>query len=55
MDDALSHEEVKRWCARFLPAYKVPGFIVFTEDIPKTSTGKVMRKQLVEEEYGING
>ncbi|MFD1906454.1 hypothetical protein ACFTAO_23975 [Paenibacillus rhizoplanae] len=46
---------MKRWCARFLPAYKVPGFIAFTEDIPKTSTGKVMRKQLVEEEYGIHG
>lgn len=53
--DALSQEEVKRWCARFLPAYKVPGFIAFTEDIPKTGTGKVMRKQLVEEEYGIHG
>ncbi|WP_127529294.1 AMP-binding protein [Paenibacillus kobensis] len=50
--DNLSQEEVKRWCTRFLPAYKVPGFIAFTEDIPKTSTGKVMRKQLVEEEYG---
>lgn len=54
-DDALSPELVKRWCAQFLPAYKVPGFIVFTDEIPKTSTGKVMRKQLVEEEFGIHG
>lgn len=39
-DDLIAH------CRRHLAAYKIPRRIFFTEDLPKTSTGKIMRRAL---------
>ena len=33
-------------CRRHLAAYKVPRLVEFVEDLPKTSTGKIMRRAL---------
>lgn len=33
-------------CRQSLAAYKIPRRIVFTDDLPKTSTGKIMRRKL---------
>lgn len=33
-------------CRRSLAAYKIPRRIIFTDDLPKTSTGKIMRRML---------
>jgi long-chain acyl-CoA synthetase len=33
-------------CRRELAAYKVPRAIQFVPDLPKTSTGKIMRREL---------
>jgi long-chain acyl-CoA synthetase len=35
-------------CREKLAAYKVPRRIVFTNDLPRTSTGKILRRALAQ-------
>ena len=39
-------DSVITYCREHLAAYKVPRFVQFVDDLPKTSTGKVMRREL---------
>lgn len=39
-------EHVIAFCREHLAAYKVPRAVQFVDDLPKTSTGKVMRREL---------
>jgi long-chain acyl-CoA synthetase len=39
-------DHVIAYCREHLAAYKVPRAVQFVEDLPKTSTGKVMRREL---------
>ena len=39
-------ESILAHCREHLAAYKVPRLVQFVEDLPKTSTGKVMRREL---------
>jgi long-chain acyl-CoA synthetase len=39
-------EALLAYCRKHLAAYKVPKRICFAEDLPKTSTGKIMRRML---------
>ena len=41
-----SAEEIIRFSRKHLAAYKVPRAVQFVSDLPKTSTGKVMRREL---------
>ncbi|MDJ0947435.1 MAG: long-chain fatty acid--CoA ligase [Alphaproteobacteria bacterium] len=41
-----TEEEVVAYCREHMAAYKVPRAVQFVEDLPKTSTGKIMRRQL---------
>ena len=43
-------EELRGFCKENLAPYKVPSFIEFRTELPKTQVGKVLRRQLVEEE-----
>lgn len=43
-------EDVRNWCIRYLPAYKVPGMIQIVDYIPKMPSGKLSRKLLREKE-----
>lgn len=43
-------EEIKEFCKLHLAAYKVPREVEFRSELPKTMIGKVLRRQLVEEE-----
>lgn len=45
-DPALSAAELLAHCRSVLTSYKVPSRIVFTDELPKTNVGKVLRKQL---------
>lgn len=38
--------EILGFCRQHLAAYKVPRAVQFVEDVPKTSTGKIMRREL---------
>jgi long-chain acyl-CoA synthetase len=41
-------ESILAFCREHLAAYKVPHAAQFVTDLPKTSTGKIMRRQLKE-------
>jgi long-chain acyl-CoA synthetase len=39
-------DSIVEFCRKHLAAYKVPRAVQFVDDLPKTSTGKVMRREL---------
>ena len=43
---ATSDEDLVGWCARSLAKFKVPSFIEYRTELPKTSIGKIMKYQL---------
>ncbi|MEK0316173.1 AMP-binding protein [Cohnella sp. 56] len=47
-EPSLGAKEIRAWCIRHLPAYKVPGVIDMAEEIPRTPAGKISRKYLQE-------
>jgi long-chain acyl-CoA synthetase len=46
----LTEEELLAWCKENMTHYKVPRHIEFRKDIPKTMVGKVMRRELAEQD-----
>ncbi|KRE93237.1 long-chain fatty acid--CoA ligase [Paenibacillus sp. Soil766] len=46
----LSEKDLDVWCRERLAAYKVPRKVEFRQSLPKTMIGKVLRRQLLEEE-----
>ena len=44
--EAADEESIVAHCREHLAAYKVPRAIQFVDDVPKTSTGKIMRREL---------
>lgn len=47
--ETLTEDEVKAWCKERLAKFKVPTHIEFREELPKTTVGKVLRRELVRE------
>ena len=45
-DDAITEQELKDYCRESLTSYKVPKSIVFTDELPKTNVGKILRREL---------
>ncbi|USK71070.1 fatty acid--CoA ligase family protein [Peribacillus asahii] len=45
-DPALTEEELKAYCIKHLAKYKVPACITFIEELPKNTTGKILRRAL---------
>jgi acyl-CoA synthetase (AMP-forming)/AMP-acid ligase II len=48
----LSEEEVKRFVKSNLAGYKVPRDVDFVDELPRTSTGKVLKRELREDPAG---
>jgi acyl-CoA synthetase (AMP-forming)/AMP-acid ligase II len=48
----LSEDEVKQAVKANLAAYKVPREVEFTDELPRTSTGKVLKRELREDGNG---
>ncbi len=46
----VSDDELNRYCRKNLASYKVPRIYEFREELPKTAVGKILRRQLVDEE-----
>lgn len=44
---SLSEMEIKNWCKTRLIAYKIPKVIKFCDAFPRTSVGKVLKRELV--------
>src|SRR4030042_6341615 len=43
-------EEIQAWCKEKLAHYKIPRFVGFRPELPKTMVGKVLRRVLQEQE-----
>jgi len=49
-DQEVTADEIRAYCRKKLAGYKVPRHIEFTDSLPKTLVGKVLRRELVEKE-----
>ncbi|MGB1298067.1 MAG: AMP-binding protein, partial [Psychrobium sp.] len=49
-DQSLDEKALKAHCREQLTAYKVPKLIEFRDELPKTNVGKILRRELREEE-----
>jgi long-chain acyl-CoA synthetase len=49
-NDSLTTEQVVEFCKANMAAYKVPKYVEFRADLPKSNVGKVLRKELKAEE-----
>ncbi len=47
---ALTAKDVTDFCRERLTAYKVPKLVEFRDDLPKTNVGKILRRELRDEE-----
>ncbi|MGN1401447.1 MAG: fatty acid--CoA ligase family protein [Bacillus sp. (in: firmicutes)] len=45
-DQAVTEEEIRAYCKEHLARYKNPKFIEFMEELPKNTTGKILRRNL---------
>jgi long-chain acyl-CoA synthetase len=45
-DETLTKEEVIAHCREQLTSYKVPKYVEFRSELPKTNVGKILRKDL---------
>jgi long-chain acyl-CoA synthetase len=48
--DATTEDEIKEWSKTQLAKYKYPRVIIFREELPKTTVGKVLKRNLVKEQ-----
>ncbi len=48
--ETATEEEIIAFCRENLAPYKVPKFVEFRDELPKTMVGKILRRVLVEEE-----
>jgi long-chain acyl-CoA synthetase len=48
-DQSLTEEELKKYLHENLTNYKVPKYVEFRKDLPKTNVGKILRRALKEE------
>jgi len=48
--ETATEEEILEFCRQNLAPYKVPKFVEFRAELPKTMVGKILRRVLLEEE-----
>lgn len=54
-DNVLTLEDITAHCRENLTAYKVPKEIVFVDDLPKSNVGKILRREIREQEMKSRG
>ena len=47
--EKLTEDEVCEWCTQSLAKYKIPRKVEFRTELPKTTVGKVLRRELVRQ------
>ena len=50
---AATEEEIIAFCKQNLAPYKVPKYVEFRQQLPKTLVGKILRRELVKEEMPV--
>ena len=53
-DDSLTEEEIKSFCKEKLTNYKCPKYIGFTDELPKSNVGKILRRIIKEKDLELN-
>jgi long-chain acyl-CoA synthetase len=53
--ESTSEEELKAYCKESLAAYKVPTHYEFRDELPKTTVGKILRRELVRQHKEAEG
>ena len=53
-DDSLTEEEIKLHCKEKLTAYKCPKHVSFTDELPKSNVGKILRRIIKENDLKNN-
>jgi long-chain acyl-CoA synthetase len=48
--ETATRREMIDWCKEGLAEYKIPRYVEFREELPKTMVGKILRLQLMEDE-----
>ncbi|MBN8938886.1 MAG: AMP-binding protein [Rhizobiales bacterium] len=53
----ITSDQIRAFCKEHLTAYKVPKFVEFRDELPKSNVGKILRKDLRAEELAkrLNG
>jgi len=44
----VTEKDIEAFCRQHLAAYKVPRIIVFRESLPKSSVGKILKRELTK-------
>ncbi|XP_065224462.1 medium-chain acyl-CoA ligase ACSF2, mitochondrial-like [Planococcus citri] len=47
-DSKLSEQDVKKYCQGTIASYKIPEYVIFCENYPKTASGKIQKFKLKE-------
>ena len=47
--ETATEEEIRDWCKERLAKFKVPTHVEFRNELPKTTVGKILRRELVRE------
>jgi long-chain acyl-CoA synthetase len=47
--ETATEEDIKAWCRDRMAKYKVPTAVDFRKELPKTTVGKILRRELVRE------
>jgi long-chain acyl-CoA synthetase len=47
--ESADTEEIRAWCKERLAPFKVPTHVEFRDEIPKTTVGKILRRELVQQ------
>ncbi len=47
--ESLTEQEVREWCKGKLAAYKIPTEVEFRDELPKTTVGKILRRELIQQ------
>jgi long-chain acyl-CoA synthetase len=42
-------EDIQTWCKEYLAPFKVPTHVEFRDELPKTTVGKILRRELVRQ------
>lgn len=46
----LTEKELRQWCKGNMTPYKVPSYVTFVSELPKSNVGKVLRRELREQD-----
>ena len=53
-DESLTEDELRSYARAHLTAYKCPKYIAFTDELPKSNVGKILRRIVKEHDLKVN-